>query len=229
MSYHSEPASIEDLMDRVTALAGLRIGDVASSLGIEVPENLRQKKGFVGQLVEMALGAQSGNLAQPDFAELGIELKTLPVDKNNKPMESTYVSVVPMTDRHKQNWDTSIVAAKLKHVLWLPIEADKTIPLAARRFGMGILWRPEDSLWKELQTDYEEFMDRIVLGEVDTITADQGKWIQIRPKAANSSVLTDAIGPEGDRIKTLPRGFYIRPAMTRKILADYLNQPESSS
>jgi DNA mismatch repair protein MutH len=101
----------------------------------------------------------------------------------------------------------------------MPIESARHIPLGERRIGSGVLWQPTGQLLAELQQDYEEHMERIILGEVDSIHAEQGKWLQIRPKAANSKALTDAIGPEGKRIKTLPRGFYLRPALTRQILA----------
>ena len=220
MSKQAPPTTEQQLMDRVMAIAGLRIKDLASAMAVPVPENLQRKKGFVGQLIEMALGADAGNQAEPDFIQLSIELKTVPVDRQYRPMESTYVSVVPLMDKSKQHWEESVVFAKLKQVLWIPIEASRDISLPERRIGRGILWRPDARVLAELQQDYEELMEQVILGEVDNITAEQGKWLQIRPKAANSSALTQAIGPEGERIKTLPRGFYLRPTLTRQILAE---------
>ena len=43
-------------------------------------------------------------------------------------------------------------------------------------------------------------MDMIVLGKVESITARHGQVLQIRPKAANSKALTEAIGEDGQRI-----------------------------
>ena len=213
------PQNESELEQRLAAIAGLRIKDIAAPLEIPVPENLQQKKGFVGQLLELTLGADGGNLAQPDFSKLGIELKTIPVDGTGKPLESTYISVVPMLNRQLQSWEQSIVRAKLTKVLWLPIEASRDIPVSERRLGAGFIWQPDETLSLELRADYEELMTRVICGEVETITADMGQWLQIRPKAANRSALTDAIGPEGNRIKTLPRGFYLRASLTRQILA----------
>ena len=42
--------------------------------------------------------------------------------------------------------------------------------------------------------------------------------MQIRPKAAHSKIVTDAIGPNGQIIKTLPRGFYLKTSFTGDIL-----------
>ena len=58
--------------------------------------------------------------------------------------------------------------------------------------------------------DWEELMDLIVLGEVERITARHGEVLQLRPKAANSKALTEAIGARGEIILTLPRGFYLK-------------------
>ena len=55
--------------------------------------------------------------------------------------------------------------------------------------------------------DWEELMDLIVLGEVERITARHGEVLQLRPKAANSKALTEAIGARGETILTLPMGF----------------------
>lgn len=215
------PRSIDELMQRVSGIAGLTISDLAHLVAVEVPDDLKRDKGFVGQLLELVLGSTAGNKATPDFELLAVELKTVPLDHNNKPMESTYVSVVPLKELHKHSWQQSAVYAKLKHVLWMPIQAAADIPLAQRKVGTGILWNPTNELAAELKQDYEEFMEIIALGDVESITAHQGKWLQIRPKAANNSALTNAVGPEGKMIKTLPRGFYLRPSFSRKILAEY--------
>ncbi len=66
--------------------------------------------------------------------------------------------------------------------------------------------------------DWEELMDLIVLGEVERITARHGEVLQLRPKAANSKALTEAIGAHGGddpdaAARLLPeKEFYRRPA-----------------
>jgi len=62
-------------------------------------------------------------------------------------------------------------------------------------------------------------MDMIVLGQVDRITARHGEVLQLRPKAANSKALTEAIGALGEPILTLPRGFYLKKNFTGALLA----------
>ena len=113
---------------------------------------------------------------------------------------------------------TSNIKNKLGQVLWLPVEGDRRLPVAQRRVANAILWSPNVSENALLQADWEELTEQIVLGQVEQITARQGQALQLRPKAANGSVLTDALGPEGERIRTRPRGFYLRKSFTRNIL-----------
>ena len=93
------PKNIEELLDRCTLIAGLTLGQLAEQCQLQLPANLQREKGSVGQLLELVLGASSGSKAEPDFPHLGVELKTLPVDRFGKPLESTYVCVAPLTDR----------------------------------------------------------------------------------------------------------------------------------
>ncbi|EPK0919454.1 hypothetical protein MMC50_003613 [Klebsiella quasipneumoniae] len=91
--------------------------------------------------------------------------------------------------------------------------------LAARRVGAPLLWSPDEEEERQLRMDWEELMDLIVLGEVERITARHGEVLQLRPKAANSKALTEAIGAHGETILTLPRGFYLKKNFTAALLA----------
>jgi DNA mismatch repair protein MutH len=61
-------------------------------------------------------------------------------------------------------------------------------------------------------------MDMIATGELEQITAHQGQYLQIRPKAANTKTLRNGINDEGEEILTLPRGFYLRTSFTKQLL-----------
>ena len=91
--------------------------------------------------------------------------------------------------------------------------------LLQRRVGAPLLWTPSPEEEHQLQMDWEELMDLIVLGQVERITARHGEVLQLRPKAANSKALTEAIGAHGEPIMTLPRGFYLKKNFTAALLA----------
>ena len=212
------PLSTIELLQHSQALAGLTLGHIAASAGIDVPANLQRDKGWVGQLLEYTLGATAGSKAEPDFPQLGVELKTLPIDQSGKPLESTYVCVAPLTGVSGLQWQQSWVCQKLQHVLWVPILAERKIPLAQRMVGTPFLWQPNAAQLQLLQQDWEELMEQITLVGIATIRGAQGKVLQLRPKAANSKALTEAVGAAGEPILTLPRGFYLKASFTADIL-----------
>jgi len=128
----SAPSSIQELEKRFKTITGLTIYEIADILNVYIPNNLKKYKGFIGLLLEKYLGATASNKPQPDFINLGIEMKTLPLNKNIQPKESTYICKVPLTNDNS-NWEQSRVLKKLSHVLWVPFEASEHIPLKKRK------------------------------------------------------------------------------------------------
>lgn len=210
-----------ELIQRAQKLAGHSFAALAAELKLRIPVDLKRDKGWVGMLVESYLGARSGTKAEQDFAHFGIELKTIPVDKQGKPLETTFVCVAQLTGNCGVTWERSYIKHKLARVLWIPVEGARDLQLAKRHVGSPLLWRPSKEEEEQLRQDWEELMDMIVLGQVERITARHGAWLQIRPKSANSKNLTEAIGEHGEPIMTRPRGFYLKKNFTGPILAHH--------
>lgn len=219
MKQTKPPETQAELESRCDRLGGKTLGQVAAELGVIVPENLQRHKGWVGQVLEAYLGADAGNQAEPDFTRLGIELKTLPLNARGEPKESTYVCTVASTTSGECHWQDSWVRKKLAHVLWLPVEADPATPLADRYVGQGWIWQPSEEEAGLLQRDWEELMDRMVLGEEADISAREGQFLQIRPKAAHSRVMSKSLSADGELTQSNPKGFYLRTVFTRRLLA----------
>ncbi|MDH2925319.1 DNA mismatch repair protein MutH [Nicoletella semolina] len=211
-----------ELLKKARWLAGFSLGEIAQMLGINVPANLRRDKGWVGTLIEVALGAKAGSKAEQDFAHLGIELKTIPVNRMGKPLETTFVSLAPLTQNHGITWHTSHVRHKLQRILWIPVEGERNIPLANRRIGQAILWSPTPEQEFKLRQDWEELMELIVLGRLNEINGRLGEVMQLRPKGQNSQSLASATNLDGETIQALPLGFYLRKQFTQEILHKFL-------
>ncbi len=212
------PLTEAELMARAAVIAGMTLADLAEQYQQTLPTNLLHAKGYVGQLLELALGATAGVKSEPDFQAIGVELKTLPLHLDRRPKETTYVCITPLTQIQGLHWHDSIVYQKLKRVLWLPYIADRSVPIPERQICNAILWSPSTKQEAILRQDWEEHMEKIAMGLVEQITAHQGVYLQIRPKAADSRAVTEGVGPDGRSIKTLPRGFYLRTEFTAQLL-----------
>ncbi|SNY64913.1 DNA mismatch repair endonuclease MutH [Enterobacter sp. CC120223-11] len=213
------PHSEAELLAQAQLLAGYTLGELAAIANLPIPPDLKRDKGWIGVLLEIWLGASAGSKPEQDFAALGVELKTIPIDRQGRPLETTFVCVAPLTGNSGVTWETSHVRHKLKRVLWIPVEGEREIPLAERHVGSPLLWSPNEEEDCQLRMDWEELMDLIVLGQVERITARHGEVLQLRPKAANSKALTEAVGTHGEPILTLPRGFYLKKNFTAALLS----------
>lgn len=216
------PQTLEQLLSQAQSIAGLTFGELADELHIPVPPDLKRDKGWVGMLLERALGATAGSKAEQDFSHLGVELKTLPINAEGYPLETTFVSLAPLVQNSGVKWENSHVRHKLSCVLWMPIEGSRHIPLRERHIGAPIFWNPTAEQERQLKQDWEELMDLIVLGKLEQITARIGEVMQLRPKGANSRAVTKGIGKNGEIIDTLPLGFYLRKEFTAQILNAFL-------
>ncbi len=213
-----EPRAEDELLARARALGGRTFVEIARALDVPLPPDPRRAKGFVGQLVERALGATGGSRPEPDFRALGVELKTLPVDRAGRVRESTFVCTAPIARADASEWSSSRVREKLARVLWVVVEADPRLAPAARRVGAAFLWSPSAEEEALLRADWEELTGAIGAGEVERIDARRGRVLQVRPKAADAAARTRAFDAEGAPVLAPPRGFYLRARFTRAIL-----------
>lgn len=213
------PQNLQELVRQCQQMQYKSLGQLANELALKPPSSLNNAKGWIGQLIENYLGASAASRALPDFPHLGIELKTIPVNQKHRPLESTYVCTV-QTNATTQNWRESWVYQKLRQVLWVPIQGEKSVPIQDRIVLKPILWQMDHAYEQILKCDWEELMEMMQLGIAKNLTARFGTYLHIRPKAANSKVLIEYTDINGIKTKIVPKGFYLRQAFTENILLD---------
>ncbi|MCC6645891.1 MAG: DNA mismatch repair protein MutH [Polyangiaceae bacterium] len=207
------PRDTAELRARAAALEGLDVEALAARLGRTVGGPAVRTKGKVGELLERALGATAGTSSEPDFVELGVELKTIPVRPDGRVRESTFVSAFSLAHVDEMEWETSAVRRKLARVLWVPIvHADR------RTIGRATLWSPGPEDERTLAADFDELIGRIAIGGIEGVDARVGEALQLRPKAADGTKRAVALGPDGERIASVPLGFYLRARFTERLL-----------
>jgi DNA mismatch repair protein MutH len=214
----SPPRDEAELLGRACQLAGLTLRELARCILQPLPTDPRRAKGWIGLAVEKALGAQGASRAVPDFPDLGVELKTLPVDRRGRPRESTFVCTIDLSDIGDTEWYASRVCRKLSRVLWVPVESQPGVLFSDRRLGQPLLWSPSRAEQDDLRFDWEELSGMIGRGELDRVTGHLGKSLQIRPKAAHSRARRRYLDDKGVPRRALPRGFYLRPSFTERVL-----------
>jgi len=213
------PNTEEELLAKATSLHGRTLGEISNTINLSVPPDQLKNKGFVGELIEYYVGVskKNKNLPIPDFENLGIELKTIPVIEG-RPTESTHVCSAALKRNAGEQWKNSRVFRKLEKVLWVPIQADTKIRLSERVVGRAFLWSPSAEDERILRSDWEEHMELIILGRFAELHGERGEYLQIRPKGRNSNSKGLSTSELGEPTITQPRGFYLRQSFTEKII-----------
>lgn len=215
------PRNFEELISHLDEICGKSLLELSQRVGLKVPASTLQGKGFAGELIELCTGASAGNASIPDFPNLWLELKTIPVDENLKPLESTFISYAPLTNIRGLSFEKSSLYLKISRVLFVVVLAPRNLKIAERKILGYFFWQPSDEELKLIKEDFNELMEMVKTGNIEKITAKIGTVIQLRPKCANGKQTTDCVGPDGFFIKTRPRGFYMRRCFTQKLLERY--------
>jgi len=205
------PSTFEELQRRALALKGRSVAELARRSNWDIPD-LQRAKGWVGQLLEHVLGATSGHLPQPDFPNLGVELKTIPLRRDGSPLGSTYVCTAPLPFR-EQVWEHSTVSAKLNHVLWIPIYQLQDLPI-----GEAVFWRRSPAIEQQLKEDWIALTEKLRLGQFYDLCAQLGEYLQLRPKAENRQQRIAVLSETLEKHWIVPKGFYLRRTFTQKII-----------
>ncbi len=211
------PKSLLELKERLDNIVGKSIAELARELEVPLPANLKNAKGFNGELLEIALGADARKLPIPDFPNLLIELKTIPVDERRMPLESTFICHLNLGKRPLNNFFESLLYKKISLILFVAIEGSKAIAKPQRRILAYYLFKPDAKTLSVIRDDYEEVMEQISLGRAHELNARMGTIVQVRPKGASGRELVPYINESGETGLTRPRGFYFRANFTKSI------------
>jgi len=215
---------LEALLAHARALVGVELGELAETLGLPVPAGRVRTKGWSGQVVEHELGVAAGGARGPDFAALGVELKTVPVaagyDGNLSPLESTAVCQIDPIAIAAESWESSYVRRKLARVLFVALEVPPGArSVGERRVAAVRLWSPSPVEERVLREDFELFV-RLYFrrGRAAEITGHLGAALQVRPKGRNAADDRAGYDAAGNPTRVGKCGFYLRPAFVAAIL-----------
>ncbi len=217
--------SAEALLRHAQALVGTTLAEIADGLGLPVPFDPVRSKGWPGQIIERELGAGTEGGAEPggrgpDFAALGVECKTVPVNRALAPLESTCVCHIDPVAIAGERWETSYVRRKLGRVLFVALLVpDPNTPVGDRQVRAVTLWSPSPEEGQLLAADFQLFVENFFRpGRAAEITGHVGQVMQVRPKGRNAADRRLVVGPDGTPVSLGKCGFYLRPAFVGRIL-----------
>ncbi|QJC29259.1 MutH/Sau3AI family endonuclease [Enterobacteriaceae endosymbiont of Plateumaris rustica] len=205
---------------RASLIIGHSLNDIAKWLNYNnIPLNLNKDKGWIGKLIELCLlGIQQKNIFNQDIPQIGIEIKTIPIDEKGNTINNTFICSFPLINKNILIWKKSKLYNKLSKILWIPIiTKSKNTPIGMRIIGNPIIWTPSKRDYKKIYNDWIELMKLLISGNIDYINHYNGTILLVKTKS-NKNKLIEIINQDNKIILTTPRAFYLKKKFTKTLL-----------
>lgn len=228
----------EQVLEKAETILQKSLREVISNQDIETIETQigeygMKRKGFLGDLTEKYFfDINPGNISEPDFTTVGIELKTTPLKNSSNKLSSKERLVFSMI-----NYDTIVNETWLRSSF---LKKNKSILL------MFYLWMENQSILDykfkfihslnlledisaedvfQIQKDWEYIVSKIKRGEAHLLSEGDTYYLGACTKAANSRVVRDQ---PMNRTPAKPRAFsfkqqYINYLIKTKLLGENIS------
>ena len=210
--------TLPQLLDKLHSYTGHTVLSIAKMENIPFKED----KGQIGQLVEQLMGVKSNSYAGPDLPEMGVEIKTLPLNSQGKVQEHTHIGKISLPFK-ETSFEHSSLWLKIQKILFVPIIAQRNNIMSEKILGQPFLWEAGQEIKEQLKKDWLELSSFLRLGHFDEINSQIGEYLHIRPKASHGKDFI-FFQQENNTYHILPIGFYLRKSFTQQLIArNYVN------
>jgi DNA mismatch repair protein MutH len=214
-----DQASIESIIEYASTLTGKCLSDVA-----DLPADVlnSRNRGDLGSLVEkFFFGLVPSNASEPDFAEVGVELKTTGVKKSKGKFVAKERLVLTMIDYEnivKETWHESSFLKKCRQMLILFYEFDKDLPVSHRKFVIDpILYVIPEADLDTIKSDWEFIQQKVRNGLAHEISEGDTQFLGACRKGSGGEAEPLRTQPFSD-IKARARAFSFKASYVSSLI-----------
>lgn len=202
--------------------------EISNRLNKEIIQYNNRRKGFLGEIVERYFfEIEPGNASEPDFKEVGVELKVTPLKENKKKKfaskERLVFSMINYKTIVSEKWETSSFLKKNRTLLLMFYLWMKDQDILDHKFKFVHLLNLLDDISDEdvyqIQKDWEFIVNKIKSGEAHLLSEGDTYYLGACTKAANSSVVRDQLGSQ---ILAKPRAFSFKQQYLNFLIQKHL-------
>jgi DNA mismatch repair protein MutH len=210
-------------------LINRRVGELVDVLAGE--RQGTYTKGSVGRYVETYFGLDASSEAGPDFAEAGVELKTVPMlRKGSGPYtakERTFITAIDYMSIVEQVFDGSPLDLKTRSTLYVFYEWRAEVPIADFKV-LGVLLHERDELDELMLRElHQHVKDAVRTGRAHELSEGDTWGVGAATKDAGRRTVPQPFGSERAR----RRAFAYKPLYTTRLwqLAKHRAAEEAAS
>lgn len=207
------------IVTRATAIENLRkyvdkdLAELAPQFGIFPFKNGKQNKGWKGLVLERLAGLETNVSKAPNG--LTYELKSVAfrhVGGRLAPKETMAITMINPSELKAHSFFESHVWSKLKTIIFCAVEWNGQHAKNANLLSVASIdFAEDDTLIKEIKTDYDFIRNKLITQGFEALTGKDGKWIQARTKG------TGGVNPRTGARRPITRAFYARTNLVQKI------------
>jgi DNA mismatch repair protein MutH len=177
------------------------------------------RKGKVGLIYEAYFGLPPSNESEPDFPEVGIELKVVPLvkgaDGRLRIKERTAVSMINYMRIVKETWETASVRKKLRRILFIFFEVRPGKSEAAYLTKSVFLWSPSHIDERFFDFDWTGTKKKVEQGKAHEISEADSVYLGAVRKGAGKG--KDLQPQPFSGIQAPSRAFALKQCFTRML------------
>ena len=206
----------KELIERVELLKGQTVTNLLGA------KDYDKGKGAIGQIIEReGFGVANNSDANPDFKNLGIELKVLPLKTAAKGLsvkERTKVCSINYNGLINEKWISSHAKNKLQKILFVFYYYDKSIPVNSKILDY-LLFELENSSEPLIKEDWERTKDLVKEGKAHLLSESQN--VILAASRSGAGKLPESQWPDQPNkkysAKAKQRAFSLKPSFTKTL------------
>lgn len=216
--------TLQELLNRAEELKGKFISELKLQLDVN-------DKGAIGKIIEEnGFGIKNNSEAKPDFQDLGIELKVVPLKESSKGelsvKERTKVCLINYHQIIESTWETSHAKEKLNHVLFVFYQYNKENKLASKIKDYYLFELRNQLDEPIIQSDWYRTKKLVQDGKAHQLSESQNKILAASRSGAGGIELSKQPTQPNALIQlnAPQRSFSLKPSYTNVIWKELNNQ-----
>jgi DNA mismatch repair protein MutH len=143
----------EDVLKKaISKYQGKTIGEIANEFNTHVPGG----KAAVPTIIKLAIGFKSVKSKIKEFEQLGIVVKTFPVNiEDMYPWQAVSFPALKVPEFTKENWENSTLLTQINKILFIPFSSNKRNSKAEhRKLEQPFFWTPSIEEIQQIKSEW---------------------------------------------------------------------------
>lgn len=213
--------SKEELLERAIASINIPFKEIQNKSQLSNKKN----KGSIGNMIqECWFGREPNSLPEPDFSEVGVELKVTPFvynkNGNATAKERLVLNIINYMEEVKETFETSHFWMKNKSILLMHYEHIKDIPKEDFKIVSAILYEYPEKDLIVIKQDWEKIITKIREGKAHELSEGDTLYLGACRKGAGGD--KDLRQQPYSEIKANQRAYSLKQSYMTYILNNYV-------